>query len=105
MMEEFRNNPPKEVSGISVMESEDYLTSNRTFLMEKRFEKIDLPVTDLLIFKLEDDSRIAIRPSGTEPKIKFYISVNESLEANEGWYTKEPKLDLKIESIIKGIGL
>tara|TARA_A100001015_G_scaffold277258_1_gene336269 strand:- start:12063 stop:13772 length:1710 start_codon:yes stop_codon:yes gene_type:complete len=105
MMERFRNNPPKEVSGISVMESEDYLTSNRTFLMEKRFEKIDLPVTDLLIFKLEDDSRIAIRPSGTEPKIKFYISVNESLESNEGWYTKEPKLDLKIETIIKGIGL
>ena len=73
--------------------------------MEKRFEKIDLPVTDLLIFKLEDDSRIAILPSGTEPKIKFYISVNESLESNEGWYTKEPKLDLKIETIIKGIGL
>ena len=73
--------------------------------MEKRFEKIDLPVADLLIFKLEDDSRIAIRPSGTEPKIKFYISVNESLESNEGWYTKEPKLDLKIETIIKGIGL
>ena len=73
--------------------------------MEKRSEKIDLPIADVLIFKLEDDSRIAIRPSGTEPKIKFYFSVNDSLKSNEDWHTIEPKLDSKIESIIKGIGL
>ena len=73
--------------------------------MEKQSEKIDLPVADVLIFKLEDDSKIAIRPSGTEPKIKFYFSVNDTIESYEDWHTKEPKLDAKIESIIKGIGL
>ena len=105
MMEEYRNNPLKKIAGIAVMESEDYLKSERVFLMEKRSEKIDLPIADLLIFKLEDDSRIAIRPSGTEPKIKFYFSVNDTLESNEYWHTKEPKLDSKIDAIIKGIGL
>ena len=105
MMEGYRNNPPKKIAGISVTELEDYLTSERFFCMEKQSEKIDLPVADVLIFKLEDDSRIAIRPSGTEPKIKFYFSVNDTLELYEDWHTKEPKLDAKIESIIKGIGL
>ena len=105
MMEGYRNNPPKKIAGISVTELEDYLTSERIFCMEKQSEKIDLPVADVLIFKLEDDSKIAIRPSGTEPKIKFYFSVNDTIESYEDWHTKEPKLDAKIESIIKGIGL
>ena len=105
MMEGYRNNPPKKIAGISVTELEDYLTSERIFCKEKQSEKIDLPVADVLIFKLEDDSRIAIRPSGTEPKIKFYFSVNDTIESYEDWHTKEPKLDAKIESIIKGIGL
>ena len=105
MMEEYRNNPPKEIAGIRVSHSEDFLKSERVFLLEKRSEKINLPVADVLIFSLEDDSKIAIRPSGTEPKIKFYFSVNDTLDENEDWDTVEHQLDQKIATIIKGIGL
>ena len=105
MMEEYRNNPPKEISGIRVTRTEDYLKSNRVFPLENRSEDIDLPVADVLIFILEDYSKIAIRPSGTEPKIKFYFSVINKLEQNEEWDVMESQLDQKIETIVKGIGL
>ena len=105
MMEEYRNNPPKEISGIRVTRTEDYLKSERLFPLENRSEDIDLPVADVLIFILEDYSKIAIRPSGTEPKIKFYFSVINKLEQNEEWDVMESQLDQKIETIVKGIGL
>ena len=105
MMEGYRKNSPKEISGIRVSQKEDYLKSERVFLFENRTEKIDLPVADVLIFILEDHSKIAIRPSGTEPKIKFYFSVNEKLEQNNEWDIMESQLDQKIETIVKGIGL
>jgi phosphoglucomutase len=105
MMEGYRNNPPKEIGGIKVSQSEDYLKSERIFLLENRSEKIDLPIADVLIFSLEDHSKIAIRPSGTEPKIKFYFSVNDTLHENEDWDTVELQLDQKIATLIKGIGL
>ncbi len=105
MMEGYRKNSPKEISGIKVSRKEDYLKSERVFLFENRKEKIDLPVADVLIFILEDHSKIAIRPSGTEPKIKFYFSVNEKLEQNNEWDIMESQLDKKIETIVKGMGL
>ena len=105
MMEEYRNNPPKEISGIRVTRTEDYLKSKRVFPLENRSEDIDLPVADVLIFILEDYSKIAIRPSGTEPKIKFYFSVINKFEQNEEWDVMESQLDQKIETIVKGIGL
>ncbi len=105
IMEGYRNNPPKEIGGIKVSQSEDYLKSERIFLLENRSEKIDLPIADVLIFSLEDHSKIAIRPSGTEPKIKFYFSVNDTLHENEDWDTVELQLDQKIATLIKGIGL
>ena len=105
MMEGYRKNFPKEISGIRVSQKEDYLKSERVFPFENRTEKIDLPVADVLIFILEDHSKIAIRPSGTEPKIKFYFSVNEKLEQNNEWDIMESQLDKKIETIVKGMGL
>ncbi len=105
MMEGYRKNSPKEISGIRVSQKEDYLKSERVFPFENRTEKIDLPVADVLIFILEDHSKIAIRPSGTEPKIKFYFSVNEKLEQNNKWDIMESQLDKKIETIVKGMGL
>ena len=105
MMEQYRNTPPKHIAGIAVIQSEDYLLSQRTYTQENRSEAIHLPTADVLIFILEDHSKIAIRPSGTEPKIKFYFSVNDQNHSNEDWNTLEPKLDEKIEAIIKGIGL
>ena len=105
MMEQYRNNPPKDIAGIAVLQSEDYLSSKRTYLLENRTETIDLPVSDVLIFRLKDQSKIAIRPSGTEPKIKFYFSVSNPNNSNEDWRTLEAKLDKKIEDIIKGMEL
>ena len=105
MMEGYRNNPPKEISGIKVSQSEDYLKSEQIFILENRSEKINLPKADVLIFSLEDHSKIAVRPSGTEPKIKFYFSVNDKLHEDEDWDTVEFQLDQKISSLIKGIGL
>ena len=105
MMEGYRNNPPKEISGIKVSQSEDYLKSEQIFILENRSEKINLPKADVLIFSLEDHSKIAVRPSGTEPKIKFYFSVNDKLHEDEDWDTVEFQLDQKISILIKGIGL
>ena len=105
MMEGYRNNPPKEISGIKVSQSEDYLKSEQIFILENRTEKINLPKADVLIFSLEDHSKIAVRPSGTEPKIKFYFSVNDKLHKHEDWDRVEFQLDQKISTLIKGIGL
>lgn len=105
MMEGYRNNPPKEISGIKVSQWEDYLKSEQIFILENRSEKINLPKADVLIFSLEDHSKIAVRPSGTEPKIKFYFSVNDKLHEDEDWDTVEFQLDQKISTLIKGIGL
>ena len=105
MMEGYRNNPPKEISGIKVSQSEDYLKSEQIFILENRSEKINLPKADVLIFSLEDHSKISVRPSGTEPKIKFYFSVNDKLQEDEDWDTVEFQLDQKISTLIKGIGL
>ena len=105
MMEGYRNNPPKEISGIKVSQLEDYLKSEQIFILENRSEKINLPKADVLIFSLEDHSKIAVRPSGTEPKIKFYFSVNDKLHEDQDWDTVEFRLDQKISTLIKGIGL
>ena len=105
MMEGYRNNPPKEISGIKVSQLEDYLKSEQIFILENRSEKINLPKADVLIFSLEDHSKIAVRPSGTEPKIKFYFSVNDKLHKHEDWDRVEFQLDQKISTLIKGIGL
>ena len=100
-----RSQPTKFKFPNVIVQSEDYLSSKRTFHLENRFEKIDLPEADVLIFTLEDDSRIAIRPSGTEPKIKFYFSVNSAMGTGEKWHTVSAQLDRKIANIIKGMGL
>jgi len=66
---------------------------------------LELPKADVLIYVLEDHSRIAIRPSGTEPKIKFYFSVNGVLDSDDQWSRLEVELEQKIDLLIKGIGL
>ena len=105
MMEGYRNNPPKEIAGAKVHAWEDYLKSETFYPGENRTEKIELPKADVLIYVLEDHSRIAIRPSGTEPKIKFYFSVNGVLDADDHWSRLEVELEQKIDALIKGIGL
>jgi len=105
MMEGYRNKPPKEIAGIKVHACEDYLKSKTIYPIEGRSEMLELPKADVLIYVLEDHSRIAIRPSGTEPKIKFYFSVNGVLDSDDQWSRLEVELEQKIDLLIKGIGL
>jgi len=105
MMEGYRNKPPKEIAGIKVHACEDYLKSKTIYPIEGRSEMLELPKADVLIYVLEDHSRIAIRPSGTEPKIKFYFSVNGVLDSDNQWSRLEVELEQKIDLLIKGIGL
>ncbi|RHW34130.1 phospho-sugar mutase [Neobacillus notoginsengisoli] len=82
IMAGFRSTPPATLAGLSVVSSEDYLESVR--ISSAGMEKIDLPKSNVLKYFLEDGSWVCLRPSGTEPKIKFYFGVNdESLEASK----------------------
>ena len=76
MMKKFRENPYTEIAGQKVVRIEDYQKSESRDLVNNSNILIDIPKSNVLIFYTEDGSKIAMRPSGTEPKIKFYISVN-----------------------------
>ncbi|PGK77672.1 phospho-sugar mutase [Bacillus thuringiensis] len=78
MMATFRENPPKEVAGLTVVAVEDYKASIVTSLQDGRKEEIHLPKSNVLKYQLEDGSWFCLRPSGTEPKIKFYFGVKDS---------------------------
>ncbi|MGE7853958.1 phospho-sugar mutase [Bacillus paramycoides] len=84
MMATFRENPPKEVAGFTVVAVEDYKASIITTLQDGNKEEIHLPKSNVLKYKLEDGSWFCLRPSGTEPKIKFYFGVqDDSLQNSE----------------------
>lgn len=78
MMATFRENPPKEVAGLTVVAVEDYKASIVTSLQNGHKEEIHLPKSNVLKYQLEDGSWFCLRPSGTEPKIKFYFGVQDS---------------------------
>ncbi|EPY7705526.1 phosphoglucomutase [Bacillus cereus] len=78
MMATFRENPPKEVAGLTVVAVEDYKASLVTSLQDGHKEEIHLPKSNVLKYQLEDGSWFCLRPSGTEPKIKFYFGVKDS---------------------------
>ncbi|MBJ8053249.1 phospho-sugar mutase [Bacillus cereus] len=84
MMATFRANPPKEVAGLTVVAVEDYKESIITKLQDGNKEEIHLPQSNVLKYQLEDGSWFCLRPSGTEPKIKFYFGVqDDSLQNSE----------------------
>lgn len=82
IMKELRQNPFKEIAGKKVLQMDDISKSTRTDLVSGETAVLDLPKSNVLIYYTEDGSKIAARPSGTEPKIKFYISVNTSETEN-----------------------
>ena len=84
---------------------EDFKLSVCKNLSSNRTEPILIPKADVLIYTTEDGSKIALRPSGTEPKIKFYISVNTSLSTAAEFTHTENKLEAKIDAIIKDMKL
>jgi phosphoglucomutase len=105
MMERFRNNPPKVLAGSKVVELLDYEKRVTTNLINNTQLPIELPKSNVLQFILEDGSKISARPSGTEPKIKFYFSVNTKLDRAEDFEKKDGELKEKIERIIKEMEL
>ena len=102
-MAKFRKNPPLQIAGINTIIVEDY--SQRTILDLKsgKKESISLPKSDVLIFILEDKSRIGLRPSGTEPKIKFYFSVCDNYKPNVTWEKQQQILNKKIDLLLNDI--
>ena len=105
MMERFRNNPPKLLAGSKVVELLDYEKRVKTNLLTNGHLPIDLPKSNVLQFITEDGSKISARPSGTEPKIKFYFSVNTNLGRAEDFEKKDAELKGKVETIIKEMEL
>lgn len=105
MMEGYRANPPKEIIGIKVEQLLDYKLQQGRDLLKNTSWPIDIPQSNVLQFVLEDGSKISARPSGTEPKIKFYFSVNTKLLNAADVHKVEKELDEKIEKICIEMGL
>ncbi len=96
MMQGYRENPPKTIDGVAVTELLDYDLQVGKNLQTGESWKIDLPKSNVLQFALNDGTKISARPSGTEPKIKFYFSVNEKLANQEGFEAAAKACDDKI---------
>ncbi len=105
MMIDLRENPLKEINGQRVIMVEDYQSSVAKNLLDGEESVMDMPKSNVLIYYTEDGSKICARPSGTEPKIKFYISVNTELDAVENFNKVENILDEKIKNIIAAMQL
>ncbi|WKZ61612.1 MAG: phospho-sugar mutase [Cyclobacteriaceae bacterium] len=101
MMQKFRSNPPSSINGVTVTRSLDYKTLKETNLISGETTTLNFPTSDVLQFYLEDGTKISVRPSGTEPKIKFYISVNTTISSRDGFEIANQKLDEKINHIEK----
>ncbi len=105
MMQGYRNNPPKQINGCDVVKLLDYEQQISKNLLTERSQRINLPRSNVLQFILSDGTKISARPSGTEPKIKFYFSVNTTLNSIEEFEETEKKLDDKIVSVIDDMRL
>ena len=103
IMESFRNHSPKEIDKSQIIKIDDYSTSKSINTIDNLKTKILLPQSNVLIFTTADGTKVALRPSGTEPKIKFYISVNKKVIKKEKYADHEHKLNLKINRIISDL--
>ncbi|HNC11959.1 MAG TPA: phospho-sugar mutase [Cyclobacteriaceae bacterium] len=99
MMEKFRNNPPATINNSAVTRLLDYQTLTEKALKSGNVTKLDFPKSDVIQFYLEDGTKVSVRPSGTEPKIKFYISVNTKLASKNDFDAATKKLDEKIKGV------
>jgi phosphomannomutase len=105
IMDEARTSPPLEINGSSVIKIEDYQSSISYDATTNTSSAISIPKANVLIFATDDGSRIALRPSGTEPKIKYYISVNKALKVASEFESTESELEVKINKILKAMNL
>ena len=105
MMINLRENPMETINGQRVVMIEDYQNSTAKNMFSGEIETLNIPKSNVLIYYLEDGSKICARPSGTEPKIKFYFSVNDTLDSIENAKQVEQELDNKIKNIITAMQL
>jgi phosphoglucomutase len=105
MMDQFRNNPPDSINGQDLMLIHDYTKQKTMDLMSHLRYNINLPKANVLQFILKDGSKISMRPSGTEPKIKFYFSVNDRLEKREDFEKVDRMLEARIDNIIEALNI
>ena len=105
MMDKFRNNPPDTLGGSKVITLKDYEKGIETDLNNNTTKALELPKSDVLQFITEDGSIISARPSGTEPKIKFYCSVNGKLASKAAYHETDHQLEAKIDTIMKDLGV
>ncbi len=105
MMDSYRNNPPAKLAGSEVITLMDYELRKQTDLKTGKVTDIALPKSDVLQFVTADGSLVSARPSGTEPKIKFYFSVNEKLASKVEFEKVDAELNDKIDQIIEDLRL
>lgn len=105
MMEGYRKNPPATLNGVAVVDLLDYELRTATNIQTGHSSEIKLPTSNVLQFILADGTKISARPSGTEPKIKFYFSVNAKLASPEEYDKVNGELDEKVAGVIKDLKL
>lgn len=100
MMTDFRENPPAEIAGSKVVEVRDYQEQTSLNISEnKKSVMNDIPKSNVLIYYTEDGTKVCVRPSGTEPKIKFYVSVKDSIASEQDFREKLVVLEQKINQV------
>ena len=104
IMEKYRQDPPLMLGGSKVLTIKDYKTSISKNMLTGETETIDLPSSNVLQFFTEDGTIVSARPSGTEPKIKFYCSAKETLPNSAAFVATEAQLDQKLDRILKDLG-
>lgn len=105
MMSSFRNSPHTVINGSKVIAVYDYLKGEKLDTVTGKKTTIDLPKSDVLQYETEDRTLVSMRPSGTEPKIKFYISVREDLHDRKDFLATEERAKQKIEAVKKDLGI
>ncbi len=105
MMIDFKENPVKSIGGARVVKVDDYNTSTSKNLVTGEVTEIDIPKSNVLIYTTEDGTRMAARPSGTEPKIKFYFSINTELDSTANFKKVDMEMEARIDGILKELKL
>lgn len=106
IMTDFRNNPPKEIAGSEVIVVKDYKTLKATNIITNEVSELDFPATsNVLQFFTADGTKISVRPSGTEPKIKFYIEVRGEMKSRAEYVAADNAANAKIEAVRASLGV
>jgi phosphoglucomutase len=106
MMRDFRANPPKEIAGSKVTFVKDYETLKMTNIISGGITELDMPTTaNVLQYFTEDGSKISVRPSGTEPKIKFYIEVRGEMKSRAEYDAADAAANIKVEAVRASLGV